>query len=299
MITIPESTSLVAVDWGSSQRRTFMLDDAGTVLARHADAAGVLTLEPGGAAQAFSALRAACGDTTILMAGMIGSDRGLVQVPYTCCPASMSNIIKGLVWIDDRAAILPGVAYRENMRCDVMRGEEVQILGALSANMLPHDALVCQPGTHNKWVTVEGGEIRGFRTAMSGEIFALLCGSGTLAPQLKDPVEFGQAFIDGVKLGLNGRGAIAEIFSVRAGLLLGELEREQSSSFLSGILIGDDIRAGVFEAMKPGDTVHVLGHGLLTTLFVKALGVAGCNAKLIDSESAFLAGMISIQKAIL
>ena len=40
-----------------------------------------------------------------------------------------------------------------------MRGEEVQLLGACAAATFDCDGLVCHPGTHTKWVEMEGGAI--------------------------------------------------------------------------------------------------------------------------------------------
>jgi 2-dehydro-3-deoxygalactonokinase len=36
------------------------------------------------------------------------------------------------------------------------------------------------PGTHSKWVEISGGSITGFRTAMTGELYALLHDHSTL-----------------------------------------------------------------------------------------------------------------------
>src|SRR3546814_21012324 len=42
-----------------------------------------------------------------------------------------------------------------------MRGEEVQLLGAVAGWMVPPDALLAQPGTHCKWATMTDGRIAG------------------------------------------------------------------------------------------------------------------------------------------
>ena len=65
-----------------------------------------------------------------------------------------------------------------------MRGEEVQMLGAVAAGMMPADAMVCHPGTHNKWVSMEDGRIASFRTVMTGELFNLLKEHSILADLL-------------------------------------------------------------------------------------------------------------------
>ena len=74
--------------------------------------------------------------------------------------------------------ILPGLSQAEPP--DVMRGEETQIAGMLAATP-DFDGLVCLPGTHTKWARVSEGRVTDFRTAMTGELFALVSGHSTLS----------------------------------------------------------------------------------------------------------------------
>ncbi|WP_425414851.1 2-dehydro-3-deoxygalactonokinase, partial [Promicromonospora kroppenstedtii] len=37
------------------------------------------------------------------------------------------------------------------------------------------------PGTHSKWVRLDGGRVTGFTTAMTGELYGLLMGDSILA----------------------------------------------------------------------------------------------------------------------
>ena len=84
-------------------------------------------------------------------------------------PAGLDALAGGLLWVDGRTAIVPGVSTLADGRADVMRGEEVQMLGAVAAGLVPPGALLCQPGTHCKWAWMEDGRIARFRTAMTGE----------------------------------------------------------------------------------------------------------------------------------
>src|SRR3546814_15496330 len=97
-------------------------------------------------------------------------------LPYVAAPAGIDELVAGLDWIDDRTAIVPGVSCSAGDRADVMRGEEVQLLGAVAGWMVPPDALLAQPGTHCNWATMTGGRISGFTAAMTGELFAPLRG---------------------------------------------------------------------------------------------------------------------------
>ena len=160
----------------------------------------------------------------MLMAGMIGSNRGWVEAGYVPCPAGLDEVAAALAWAEPgRTAIVPGVSTAEP--ADVMRGEEVQILGAVDGGMISADALLCHPGTHNKWVTLAGGRVTDFRTVMTGEMFSLLKEHSILSDLLGDEMALDDAFRAGVARGLEGRVLTAELFSVRAGVLLGERRR--------------------------------------------------------------------------
>jgi 2-dehydro-3-deoxygalactonokinase len=169
-----------------------------------------------------------------------------------------------------------------------MRGEEVQVLGAVAAGLLPPDALVCHPGTHAKWIIVANGEIDAMRTMMTGEMFALLGQHSILAPQIAGAVIPGDAFAAGVDEGLAGASLLASLFQIRARAVLG-LGDVDAASRASGLLIGCDVRAG----LQLADTRHVtlIGRPDLSELYAAAIDRAGGTTARIDGTTAFLAGI--------
>jgi 2-dehydro-3-deoxygalactonokinase len=192
-------------------------------------------------------------------------------------------------WVEPgRLGIVPGVSFSDGDAADVMRGEEVQILGAFADGIVAPDAVICHPGTHNKWIRLEDGRITGFRTVMTGELFNLLKEHSILSDLLAEPAELGPAFEAGVRAGLEGDVLTAELFSIRARVLLGKAAREDAASFTSGLLIGGDLRFGLRFA---GETeIVVMARPELSRLFAAAAAVAGRSAREIDGETAFLAG---------
>lgn len=279
----------IAVDWGTTNRRAYLIDGAGELVGEMEDESGVLAVAPGEFPAAVETLRTKLGDKPLLLAGMVGSNRGWAEAPYVPAPAGLADIAAGLCWVEpDRTAIVPGVSWDKDAMADVMRGEEVQLLGAHAAGLVAPDALVCHPGTHNKWVRLEGGRIGPFRTVMTGELFNLLREHSILADLLAAPVTTGAAFEAGVRHGLANDDLTAELFSVRARCLLGKADPADAASYASGLLIGSDIRLGLRSA-PPGE-VAVLGRPELTRLFAAALAVVGREAREIDGEQAFLAG---------
>lgn len=278
----------IAVDWGTTNRRAYMVDADGRCSSEFEDDKGVLSVPPGGFEAALGEIRERMGDKPMLLAGMIGSNRGWIEVPYAHCPAGVGDLAKQLLWSPDgSAALVPGLAYLGE-RADVMRGEEVQILGAAAAGEIPPDCLVCHPGTHNKWIQVRAKRIDAFRTVMTGELFNLLRDKSILSDLLKAETQVGEAFRDGVGRSLAGAALTAELFETRARVLLGRSKPEDGGSFVSGLLIGQDIRVGLEQ--KSDLPVVVMGRPELTRLYAAALEQASVEAAEMDGERAFLAG---------
>src|SRR5689334_13092443 len=184
----------IAADWGTTNRRAYRLDASGKCVDEFEDDRGIMAVEPGGFPDAVTQLRQRLGDAPLLLAGMIGSNRGWKEAPYVPCPAGLDELAKALVWAGEREAIVPGVSYVGDGRADVMRGEEVQLLGAVAAGLVDPNALVCHPGTHNKWALLRGGGIRKFQTIMTGELFSLLKEHSILSDLLSGAVDVNDTF---------------------------------------------------------------------------------------------------------
>jgi 2-dehydro-3-deoxygalactonokinase len=287
----------IAADWGTTNRRAYLLDAGGGCIGEFEDGKGIMSVPKGGFSEAVAEIRARLGDHPLLLAGMVGSNRGWVEAPYVPCPAGLHDLAAALVWPEEgRTAIVPGVSFVDPDEADVMRGEEVQLLGAFAAGIVSADSLVCHPGTHNKWARLRGGRIERFRTVMTGEIFNLLRENSILSDLLSGPAEPGRAFEQGVRRGLADECLPAELFKIRARVLLGEARAEDAASFGSGLLIGTDVRAGLREG-EDGEVV-VMGRPELTQLYAEALRIAGRQAREVDGEQAFLAGATGIVRSI-
>ena len=286
----------IAADWGTTNRRAYLVSGDGRCVDEMEDGKGVLSVPAGGFGDAVAEIRQRLGDRPLLLAGMVGSNRGWVEAPYVECPSGIEEIARSLAWPEDRTAIVPGVSWRNREDADVMRGEETQILGALAAGLIPADALVCHPGTHNKWVRLEGGRITRFTTVMTGELFNLLKEHSILADQLREKSEPDEAFERGVRKALGGAAITSELFTIRARFALGE-PMADGSSYASGLLIGADISAGL--ALAGNEVKPILiGRPELTRLYAASLAVAGREAVELDGEEAFLAGAKKIVRLI-
>jgi 2-dehydro-3-deoxygalactonokinase len=286
------ANGFIAVDWGTTNRRAYRLDSSGECVGEFEDGDGILSVPAGGFLAAVAEIRARLGDLPLLLGGMVGSNRGWIEAPYVACPAGIDGLAAALVWAGEREAIVPGVSYIGEGRADVMRGEEVQLLGAVAAQEVPPTARVCHPGTHNKWVAVEDGRIASFRTIMTGELFNLLRQHSILADLLKGDSEPDQAFRDGVSHALAHDDLTSELFAVRARVLLGQARKEDAASYTSGLLIGADVRIGLKDA--PQGPVHVMGRPELTRLYAAAIRQSGGEPNELDGEQSFLSGIRAI-----
>lgn len=282
----------IAVDWGTTNRRAWRIE-GGRTADEFEDDCGITAVADGGFPALVAEIRRRLGDLPLIMAGMIGSNRGWVEVPYLPCPggpAALANALHDMP--GERAWIVPGMSFENGDRADVMRGEETQLFGAVARGLIAPDAVVCHPGTHNKWALLEAGRLTRFRTIMTGELFNLLRQGSILKGWLDQDVEPGAAFLDGVRLGLEGRALTADLFSARAAVLLDTRPAEQVSSYVSGLLIGADLRTGLAEF--DGEEIIVMGRPELTRLYAAALKSAGHRSRCIDGEEAFLAGIEAI-----
>ena len=282
------SDGYIAADWGTTNRRAFRVSGTGELVERFEDDQGLLALAGGGFEAAVDEIRQRLGDRPMLLAGMIGSNRGWREAPYVDCPAGAESLAQAILWVEPgRTGIVPGVCQREP-RHDVMRGEEVQAIGAVTAGMIPADAVVCHPGTHSKWIRMRDGRIGTFRTVMTGELFGLLKDHSILADLLQGKVADGPAGRAAARHALGGAEPIAALFGIRARALLGQGTGD-AASFASGLLIGADVRAGLETASER--PIALVGRPDLCALYAAALEEAGLKAALVDGDRAFLAGM--------
>jgi 2-dehydro-3-deoxygalactonokinase len=216
------------------------------VLGERSAARGILSVEPGQFPRVLDEL---CGDwlreaALCLVSGMAGSRQGWVEAPYCACPADAAGLAQGLAWVEPgRIAIVPGVACERAGVPDVMRGEEVQVFGAL-ALLQSEDLLAVLPGTHSKWVRVRGGRIESFTTYMTGEFYALLRKHSILARTLaaEDGALDEAAFLQGVAHARREANLLSAAFSARTLALFDRLPAASAPSYLSGLVIGEELR---------------------------------------------------------
>ena len=285
---------LVTIDWGTSALRGARLDEAGRVLEEKSAALGILNVPNGDFAGAFAAQFGDWmkpPDALCLISGMAGSRQGWSEAPYASCPAGPAELAQHLHWIEPgRIALVPGLCDTQRDVPDVMRGEEVQIFGAMRLAGLA-DGLFVLPGTHSKWADVREGKVTGFRTFMTGEAFGLFSQHSILARTLDGNAPFDEAaFLQGAARAGTGGGLLHHAFGVRALGLFDRLSPAQSASYLSGLLIGEELAQ---QKLQPGGEVMVIGSSVLTARYALALGNRGAKVRTFGAEATW-AGLRSL-----
>lgn len=287
------SQALVAVDWGTTSLRAALLDSQGQVLEEHSSSDGILHVPPGGYAPVFIA---ACArwmrtpGTFCLLSGMVGSRQGWQEAPYCPCPAGFPELVSRLAWVDAglanaRVAIVPGLRHEASGVPDVMRGEETQVFGALDLLGL-HEGLFVLPGTHSKWVRVAGRRIESFSTFMTGEFYALLRQHSLLARSMpaQDGGELDQeAFRRGLAQAQQSGSLLRSAFSTRTLSLFEQLAPQALPSYLSGLVIGEELR--VQQGLATAGPVVLVGAPELTLRYQLALDTVGVRARRVGSEA--------------
>lgn len=278
---------MIAIDWGTTSFRAYRLDGDGAVIEKRVAPLGIMQVEQGRFAPTLQAQIGdwlASGEIRVLMSGMIGSRQGWREAPYVTTPAGADALAEGMVSVPMEhgglAWIAPGVCTRDAGGVpDVMRGEETQILGVL--DRLPASgAWVCLPGTHSKWVHVQERRIVGFRTFMTGEVFAVLKTHSILGRMMDDAPPDMAAFDAGLVTGAE-RDLLHQLFGVRARGLLAELPAERSASYLSGLLIGSEL-ASLPDEMR---RAWLLGSSELSRLYRYALERKGIVVEGLDQDA--------------
>jgi len=280
---------LIAVDWGTSSLRGALLDQAGQVLEEKSAPLGIVKVPNGDFAGVFASLFSEWmkpAGTLCLISGMAGSRQGWVEAPYVACPAGPDELAAHLHWIEPgRIAVVPGLSDTQADVPDVMRGEEVQIFGAMRLSGLANGLFVL-PGTHSKWATVRGGRIAGFRTFMTGEMYGLFSQHSILARTLDADAPLDEAaFLRGAAQTGNSEGLLHNAFGVRALALFGRLSPAESASYLSGLLIGEEL--GRQKLPESGEVI-VIGASALVERYALALGRRGAKVRAFGAEATWV-----------
>jgi 2-dehydro-3-deoxygalactonokinase len=288
--------ALIAIDWGSSSFRAYLVSPNGDVLDEVASGDGIGSIASGAYPATLKRLvgqwLGAHPSLPVIASGMVGSRHGWREAPYVPLPAGPSDVAAHLAEVQAegrRVVLAPGLSYVDEAGApDVIRGEETEIFGVADSGA----RLIVLPGSHSKWAKVEGDRIAAFKTFITGELFAALrdhtvAGAFARAAPAKSP---GEAFALGVERGAaaaacQGKsGLLGLLFGARALPLTGGLAEEDAGEYLSGLIIGAEIGEG--RGLYPGEEPHVAGAEALVKRYLAAFEALGLPARAAPARAA-------------
>jgi len=290
--------SFITVDWGTSNFRAFLLDTGFKEIDSISTNDGMLSLKQD---EFYDFLLKALdkwlnkyNNIEIFMSGMVGSINGWLETKYLLCNVCLDDLAKNMIQIpniNEKIYIVPGVKNIKNNMIDLMRGEEVQVFGALKYLDISNSVVIL-PGTHSKWVEVKNGQIIDFKTNMTGEVFSVMSSNTILEKSIKSKEFNEEAFEQGMKLSLLKGGLLNHMFQARAQA--SNIGENGVYSFLSSIIISDEIKQMI--SLFSPQNVLIVGTSELNYLYKKILNTYNIEVTLVDAKLATNESMKYIYK---
>ncbi|RIY03340.1 2-dehydro-3-deoxygalactonokinase [Aureimonas flava] len=299
------AAAFALVDWGTTSFRAWACAADGTVLTERRAPDGLTAVTDGDFAGVLERHLAAMGvgaGVPAVLCGMVGSRTGWTEAAYLPVPTVLEGLANRATAVSCAGRpvhVLPGLAQHGEAP-DVMRGEETQLLGVVAEGF--DDGLVCMPGTHSKWVRLEGGTVSGFATFMTGELFQLLRSHSILKQAVETDARLqpdDPGFAEGLALGLGRPSEVTNaLFALRAGWLLEGIPPARQSARLSGLLIGLEF-AGAMARLGRPTRVALLASGPIASLYEAAFEAAGLRLdRRLDADLCVRHGLLSAARSL-
>ena len=256
-----------------------------------------------------------------LASGMFTSALGLHEVPHLLTPCGRQELADGMVKVSlpeifSRPLwLIPGVrnhvsplslANCESM--DMMRGEEVEVIGLLNRLQTRDAALFVMPGSHTKMVAVDtAGRIRGCATTLAGELLQTVTQNtilaATLGSEFAATLDAGMVLAGAASANLTGFGRTC--FSVRILEQQGLAERNARANYLLGAVLASDLltlKNSTALCATPSTHLIIAGSGVLQQALALLIGDDGyfvSPATVVDAAcQTHLAGFGALQVAV-
>ncbi|MEM8587874.1 MAG: 2-dehydro-3-deoxygalactonokinase [Pseudomonadota bacterium] len=294
--------ALIGIDWGTTSFRAYQIAADGMIIDTVEAAEGIANPPAGGFEETFERHVGPWLDDgaplPVVASGMISSRNGWRETPYLKAPADAAafgaSLTEHVSEAGRRLHFVSGLICDDaSGNPDVMRGEETQLIGCMALGV--PDGLFVMPGTHSKWAMTQNGRLLGFRTYMTGEVFAVMRAHSLLGAFIGCEAWSEAAFANGVAASLADKDSVLHrLFTVRSRVLDQRMAADDTAAYLSGILIGEELRAGLADLAGDAE-LTVVGAGALVDRYLAALAVAGVAARP-ASDAAVARGHYEIAK---
>ena len=218
----------------------------------------------------------------LIISGMASANIGMRELPYKPLPFLIdgsdlfTQIVPASAEFPHTLILLSGVRSTD----DVMRGEEIQLVGCMSQEE-PEEQILVFPGTHSKHITVINGVATVIQTYLTGELFQLLCTHGLLAGSVEAGTgiqedNHQECFEKGVADAID-TNPLHALFLVRTNQLFQKMNPKENYHYLSGLLIGLELKALL---NKKGMRISLVTNQTLEPYYRIALAHLGLAADL-------------------
>ena len=298
------SNIVLFIDWGTTNFRAYKYDlNKNKVINKIKNNKGILNLKK--KSEFFDILNKTLikfklsKKQFILMAGMVGSKKGLYEVPYAQIPASLSNLSKKIImkFIQGiQVNIIPGLVFKNKNYFDVLRGEETLAIGAIEKLKIKKNCYLCCPGTHSKWIMNKNNIIYSFTTYMTGDLYSAISSNTILSQSLKEKSKkFSIIFFKkGLEFIKKNNSLISIVFKIRTMDLFNQNKSFERKSFLSGLIIGLEMNEVLKKIKLSKSRIVLIASGPLTNLYAVSFKYYKIKYNLVNADECFIAGMKKI-----
>jgi 2-dehydro-3-deoxygalactonokinase len=300
----------LSCDWGTSAFRLRVLDAAGGIVEEIKSDDGISTVHQDWIrskegeetkiqfykkrlANALKELKTKIEpDAPIILSGMASSSIGILEMPYRPLPFVLNTDMPAwqLLEKDDQLQHSVYIVSGFSTSADVMRGEETMLLGIDNST---EDEICILPGTHSKHAYIKSGVLTDFKTYVTGELFNVMAQFSILSNSVVAGEDI-EAFEAGLDEATSGN-LLNQFFKVRTRQLLNKTSGVSNYQFLSGLLIGTELK----ELRNTSSKIRVISDGALAQLYNHALKQFGLKATLTSAREALIKGHLRILKGIL
>ena len=283
----------VAIDWGTTNFRAFLLDEL-SIVDEYVSNHGIKNIENEDFEKILkknlSKWINKYEQLDIFICGMIGSRQGWIEVPYIKCPCRINNLITKRPFVRDKKLkihIVSGIS--QDSPNDLMRGEETILSGFIIDNP-NYCGSICIPGTHSKWVQVNSQKIVKFSTFLTGEMFEILCKHSILRHDLRNNNFCRKSFLEGINAMQNfPNELLKKLFHLRARSILQSQISNNIFSLLSGYIIGLELSGS--KLYWENKNLVLIGSNYLNNIYEIALKHKVKSLKKIDSSFITIKGL--------
>jgi len=237
----------------------------------------------------------------ILMAGMVGSKKGMFEAKYVNIPTAVKTLSKKILYkkiSDLDLGIIPGLVFKKDNYYDVVRGEETLAIGAIEKLKIKESCYLCCPGTHSKWIYIKNYKITSFITFMTGDLFSAISNKTILSQSLNNNLnKFSKVFyLKGLYFSNNNKNKsiLSILFKIRTMDLFNQNKSFERSSFLSGLIIGMEINEIANKKNISKFKIVLITGGNLTKLYSLAFNYYNIKYNLVNSDKCFIDGIKKI-----